>query len=177
MHACVLSCFIPVQLCVILWTAACQTLLSMDFPGKNIGVVCGTSSRGSSWPRMNPHLSCLLELAGGFFTTSATWKSHLEHILWFSCLHAFGFFLLPVTYHCISSQLPIPSHHSRPFQSHTLCKTFPEFSRRFILYWHLVNTLTVILNIFSYVFVGFFQYTQFLNGKAYDFHLHIDIIQ
>ena len=48
---------------------------------------------------------------------------------------------------------------------------------QFILYWHLVNTLTVILNIFNYVFVGFFQYTQFLNGKAYDFHLHIDIIQ
>ena len=48
LHARVLSCFSPVSLCVTLWTAACQSLLSMDFPGKNTGVACGASSRGSS---------------------------------------------------------------------------------------------------------------------------------
>ena len=30
-------------------------------------------SRGSSWPRDQTHISCI---AGGFFTTSSTWKKH-----------------------------------------------------------------------------------------------------
>ena len=124
-------------------------------------------------PGMNPHLLCLPKLAGGFFNTSATWESHLEHTLCFSCLNAFGIFYSPCYLPLYLFSASNSNHHSRPFQSPILCKTFPEFSCQFfILYWHLVNILTVVLNIFSYILVClcfFFQYTQFLNGKAYDF--------
>ena len=52
---CVVSC---VQLCVTLWTVACQ---SLDFPGKNTGVGCHALLQGIfSTQGSNPHLLCLL---------------------------------------------------------------------------------------------------------------------
>ena len=40
MHACVLSCFSRVRLCVTLWTAATRLLCPRDSLGKNTGVGC-----------------------------------------------------------------------------------------------------------------------------------------
>ena len=40
MHACMLSRFSHVQLCVTLWTAATRLLCPQDSPGKNTGVGC-----------------------------------------------------------------------------------------------------------------------------------------
>ena len=56
-YAYVLSCFSHVQLFGTLWTVACQAPLSMDFPGKNTGVVAMSFSRGSSQPRDWTHIS------------------------------------------------------------------------------------------------------------------------
>ena len=70
-------------------------------------------------PGMNPHLLCLPKLAGGFFNTSATWESTLNIHYAFHASMPLGFFILPVTYHCISSQRPIPiiiqGHFKAPF--------------------------------------------------------------
>ena len=45
---CMLSCFSPIRLFVTLWTVACQAPLSMGFYGKNTGVGCHSSFRGTS---------------------------------------------------------------------------------------------------------------------------------
>ena len=52
-------CSVVSNLFVIPWTVAHQALLSMGFPGKNIGVVAISSSRGSSQPRDWTHISCI----------------------------------------------------------------------------------------------------------------------
>ena len=57
MHVCVLSHFSRAQFFAILWTVAHQAPLSLDSPGKNIGVVSIPSSRGSSQPRDQTHVS------------------------------------------------------------------------------------------------------------------------
>ena len=56
------------------WTVAHQAPLSWDFPGKNTGVGCHCLLQGSS-PFPGIELTSLASpaLAGGFFTTSATW--------------------------------------------------------------------------------------------------------
>ena len=56
------------------WTVACQAPLSMDFLGKNTGVVAKPSSRGSSRPRGWTPVSFVSCIARGFFTTSSTWE-------------------------------------------------------------------------------------------------------
>ena len=50
-------------------------LLAMGFSRQEYRWVAMPSSRGSSQPSNQTHL-CLPALAGGFFTTSATWESH-----------------------------------------------------------------------------------------------------
>ena len=73
--------FSPVQLFVTAWTVACQVPLSMGF------------SRQEYWsglpflppgdlpnPGIEPTSSASPALAGGFFTTGATWEAHKEHI-------------------------------------------------------------------------------------------------
>ena len=56
------------------WTVAHQASLSMGFPSKNTGVDCHFLLQGIFLtPGWNPHLSPAL--AGGFFTTSATWEA------------------------------------------------------------------------------------------------------
>ena len=63
-HAYMLSHFSRVQLCVILWTAACQAPLSMAFSsGKNTGVGCYALPQGI-FPTQgsNPyllHITCI----------------------------------------------------------------------------------------------------------------------
>ena len=51
-----------------------------DSPGKNTGVGCHALLQGIFLTQgLNPCLLCLLHLAGGFFTTSATWEAHIKH--------------------------------------------------------------------------------------------------
>ena len=50
-------------------------LCPWDSPGKNTEWVALPSSRGSSWPRDQTPVSYVYPLAGGFFTTSATWET------------------------------------------------------------------------------------------------------
>ena len=73
-----LSCFSRVQLCVTLWTATCQLLCPMGIlQASTLERVARPSSRGSSQPRDRTQVSylCLPALAGGLFTTSATWEA------------------------------------------------------------------------------------------------------
>ena len=63
-----------------LWTAAPQAPLSMGSPGKNPGVGCHFLLQGIFPTQgLNPCLLMSPELAGGFFTTSATWEGHRGH--------------------------------------------------------------------------------------------------
>ena len=74
-HAYLLSCFSRVPLFVTLWTLAHQAPGILEW-------VAMPSSRGSSQPRTQTHVSCI---AGGFFTTSSTFAYKLETFL---CSHS-----------------------------------------------------------------------------------------
>ena len=58
-----------------LWTV---TLCAQDSPGKSTGVGCHALLQGI-FPTLgsNPRLLTSPALAGGFFTTSATWEAHV----------------------------------------------------------------------------------------------------
>ena len=69
-----LSHFSHVWLFVTLWTVACQVPLSM-FPGRNTGVGCHFLLQ-CIFPTHRSNLSLMFPaLAGGFFTTRATWEA------------------------------------------------------------------------------------------------------
>ena len=69
-----LSCFSHVRLFVTVWTVACQAPLSMGFSRKN-GVGCHALLQGISHPQgLSPRLLYAGVLAGGFFTTGASWE-------------------------------------------------------------------------------------------------------
>ena len=83
-HACVLSHFSLVQLFVTPWTVTHQAPLSMGIlQARILEWVAMPSSRGSSQPRdwtSISSISCIGDaLAGGFFTTSATWEALIAH--------------------------------------------------------------------------------------------------
>ena len=73
---CVLSCFSHVRLFATQWTVACQASLSMGFSRQEYW---------SGWPcpppghppdlGIEPASLMSLALAGGYFTTSATWEA------------------------------------------------------------------------------------------------------
>ena len=70
-----LSHFSRVSLSVMLWTVALQAPLSMGFSRDSLEWLAMPSSRGPFQPEMSP------ASAGGFFTTSATWKAlRSDHI-------------------------------------------------------------------------------------------------
>ena len=71
-HACVLSCFSRVQLCATLWTVARQVPLSMGF-SRQVG--CHALLQRTFPTRDGTCMSYVSCLAGGFFTSSATWES------------------------------------------------------------------------------------------------------
>ena len=75
---CVLSHFNHVWLCATLWTVAHQTPLSMRFSRQEYqsGLPCPPLWDLSD-PRIEPAFLRSPALAGGFFTTSATWETHL----------------------------------------------------------------------------------------------------
>ena len=56
-----------------------RLLCLWDSPGKNTGVVCHFLLQGIfSTQGSNPHFIISSALAGGFFTTRATWEAHLS---------------------------------------------------------------------------------------------------
>ena len=74
-HACVLSHFSRVQLFATLWIAPTRLLRPWNFPGKNTALGCHFLLQGIFLTQgLNP---CLMShaLAGGFFTTRATWEA------------------------------------------------------------------------------------------------------
>ena len=75
-QACMLSHFSYVQLIVTLWTAAHQALLSMGFSRQEYwsGLPCSPLGDLPN-PGIEPASPMSPALAGGFFTTSATWEA------------------------------------------------------------------------------------------------------
>ena len=76
----VLSCLSHAWLCVTLWTVTCQAPLSMGFSRQGYwsGLLCPPpgdfpNSGIEPWSLKSP------ALAGGIFTTSATWEAHPHH--------------------------------------------------------------------------------------------------
>ena len=76
MRACTLSCFSPVQLFAIQWTAALQAPLSMGFSRQEnwSGLPCPPPGSLPD-PGIEPGSLTFPVLAGRFFTTSATWEA------------------------------------------------------------------------------------------------------
>ena len=74
---CVLRCFSHVQLCVTLWTAACQASLSMGFSKQEhwSGLPCPPPGDLPD-SRIEPASPTFPALAGRLFTTSATWEAY-----------------------------------------------------------------------------------------------------
>ena len=72
----VLSCFSRVQLFVTLWTIAHQAPLSVEFSRQEYwsGLPCPPPGDISN-PGIEPASIMSPALAGGFLTTSATWKA------------------------------------------------------------------------------------------------------
>ena len=73
-HTCVLSCFCCVWLFVTLWTVTCQTPPSTGFSRQEYwgGLPCPSPG---DLPDSEPKSLTSPALAGGFFTTSATWEA------------------------------------------------------------------------------------------------------
>ena len=70
---CVLSRFSHVRVLVILWTVPCQAPLSMGFSGQEYWSVLPFPSPGDlPAPGIEPVIPASPELAGRFFTSSAT---------------------------------------------------------------------------------------------------------
>ena len=76
MCACVLSCFRHVRLFATLWTVARQFPLSMGFPRQEYwsGLPCLPPADLPN-PGTEPESLASPSLAGGFFTTNATWEA------------------------------------------------------------------------------------------------------
>ena len=78
LYICVLSHFSCVRLFVTLWTVACQAPLSMGFSRPEYWNRLPFPSPGDlPDPGIEPASHSSPALAGGFFTTSATWEAHL----------------------------------------------------------------------------------------------------
>ena len=82
MHPCMLSCFSCVQLCAALWLIARQAPLSMGFSRQEhwSGLSC-PPPEGLPDPGIKPTSLRSPALAGGFFTTSATWEAQNYHVI------------------------------------------------------------------------------------------------
>ena len=74
-----LSCFSSVQLCVTLWTTACQAPLFTGFSRQEYwsGLPCPPPGDLPN-PGIEPASLMSPALAGEFFTTSTTWRAHME---------------------------------------------------------------------------------------------------
>ena len=101
--ACMLSPFSCVWLCATLWTTACQALLSKGFSRQDYwsGLPCPPPGNRSD-PGIKPVSLMTPALAGGFFTTSATWEA---------LIHLRGQFISS------PSIAPLPGSHQLPWAS------------------------------------------------------------
>ena len=96
-----------------------------DSPGKNAGVGCISSSRGSSPPRARTHASCVSCTAGGFFITAPSGKPH-------SC---WGLHVKQCTFYPSLKRprrLKLPGCHLLP-PAHQEVPSTPSYP------WHLLN--------------------------------------
>ena len=76
LHVCVLSCFSPVRLFVILWTVARQAPLSVGFSRQEYWSGLLRAPPGDlPDPGIKPMSLTSPALADGFFTTNATWEA------------------------------------------------------------------------------------------------------
>ena len=108
LHACVLSRFCCVWLCVTLWTAAGKAPLSMGFSRQKYWSDCHILFQGI-FPTQGSNLYFLSRaLAGGFFTTSATWEA------WINLYKVQKLYFIPVNSKC--SSLQNPRHKKRPLK-------------------------------------------------------------
>ena len=74
-----LSCFSCVQLFATLWTLAGKDPLSMGFSKQECWIGLSYPLPGEfPYSGIEPMLLTSPALAGGFFTTSATWEAHLH---------------------------------------------------------------------------------------------------
>ena len=80
MYVYVLTSFSSVEFCATPWTVAHQVPLSMGFSRQEYWSGL-PSTRGSSQHRIEPLSLDSPALAGGFFTTSATWKAKTKNDL------------------------------------------------------------------------------------------------
>ena len=81
MHACTLSCFSRVRLFATPWTVACQAPLSRGFSRHAYwdGLPCPPPGNLPN-PEIEPMSLTSPALAGGFFTTSATWEAYMSYL-------------------------------------------------------------------------------------------------
>ena len=98
-HAYVLSCFSRVQLLVTLWTVARQAPLSMGFSRQEYwsGLPCPPPG-DLPCPGIEPESIMPPALAGGFFTTSATWEAHVSPSVVSTLLWPHGLYLARLLY-------------------------------------------------------------------------------
>ena len=68
------ACLVMFDSFVTPWAVATRLLCPWNFPGKNIGVVAISFSRGTSQLRDQTHISCASCTAGEFFPTEPPWK-------------------------------------------------------------------------------------------------------
>ena len=90
-HACLLSCFSRVWLCVTLWTVAHHAPLSMGFSREEYwnGLPCPPLGIFLTHPGIEPTSLSYPALAGRLFTTSATWEAPLwSHLTVITALEA-----------------------------------------------------------------------------------------
>ena len=76
LHACVVSCFSCVQLCVTLWTVAHHVPLSMRFSGQECWSGLPLSPPGDLPNSGIKPMSLTSASAGSFITNSATWEAY-----------------------------------------------------------------------------------------------------
>ena len=76
-HVYMVSCFSPISLFTTQWTEACQASLSIGFSRQEYwsGLPC-LPSRDLPNAGIEPASLTSPALAGGFFTSSATWEAH-----------------------------------------------------------------------------------------------------
>ena len=102
--ACVLSHFSCVLLCDPVDCSPPGSSVHGILQARILECIAMPTSRGSSWPRGWTRLSCFSCLAGGFFTTSATWEAPSLPLI--SCLPLS--YLSPTSYQ-YSSQINLHS--------------------------------------------------------------------
>ena len=130
LHACVLTCFCCVWLCVTLWTVAGKTPRSMGFSRQEYssGLPCPPPGDLPD-PGIQPVFLMSCALAGGFFTTSATWEA------WINLYKVQKWYFIPVNSKCWSLQNP--RHKKQPLK---YCLLW--FSQKVIL-WRSFKTAEI----------------------------------